>query len=56
MPIAISEDHRALAETVSDFLTKNQSRAAARKLLEAPADELPAFWPDLAALGLLPRV
>jgi len=53
MPIAISEDHRALAQTVSDFLVKNQSRAAARSLLEAPAEGLPAFWSDLAALGLL---
>jgi hypothetical protein len=28
MSIAITEDHRALAQTVSDFLAKSQSRAA----------------------------
>jgi alkylation response protein AidB-like acyl-CoA dehydrogenase len=53
MSMAITEDHRALAQTVSDFLTKHQSRAAARSLLEAPTEELPAFWSELADLGLL---
>ena len=53
MPIAITEDHRALAQSVADFLTKHQSRAAARALLAAEAEELPAFWADLGALGLL---
>jgi hypothetical protein len=36
MPIAITDDHRTLAETVSDFLTKRQSRAAGRSLLGLP--------------------
>jgi alkylation response protein AidB-like acyl-CoA dehydrogenase len=53
MPIAISEEHRALAQTVADFLTGHQSRAAARGLLGADADALPAFWAELARLGLL---
>ncbi len=53
MSMAITEDHRALAQTVSDFLTKHQSRAAARSLLEAPTEELPALWSELADLGLL---
>src|SRR3984957_3327849 len=53
MSIAITEEHRALAQTVSDFLAKHQSRAAARALLEAEAEPLPAFWPELARLGLL---
>src|ERR1700729_4091604 len=53
MSIAITEDHRALAQTVSDFLTKSQSRAAARSLLEGGTEELPAFWADLSGLGLL---
>jgi hypothetical protein len=30
MPIAITGDHRTLAESVSDFLTERQARAAAR--------------------------
>jgi hypothetical protein len=53
MPIAITEDHSTLAQTVSDFLTKRQTRAAARCLLEAQAEELPAFWAELSLLGLL---
>jgi hypothetical protein len=36
MPIAITDDHRTLAETVSDFLAKRQSRAAGRSLLGLP--------------------
>ena len=53
MSIAISEEHRALAQTVADLLTKHQSRAAARALLEAETEPLPAFWPELSGLGLL---
>ena len=53
MSIAISEEHRALAETVAGFLTDHRSRAAARSLLEAEADGLPAFWTELAELGLV---
>ncbi len=53
MSLAISAEHRALAQTVADFLTDHQSRAASRALLEAQTDALPAFWNDLGALGLL---
>ena len=53
MSIAIAEEHRALGQTVSDFLAKHQVRAAARALLEAEAEPQPAFWSELAALGLL---
>lgn len=51
MSIAITEDHRALAETARAFLTACDARGAARSLLEAPAEELPAFWPELVDLG-----
>jgi alkylation response protein AidB-like acyl-CoA dehydrogenase len=53
MPIAMTEDHRTLAETVSGFLAKRQDRAAARSLLDAESEELPAFWAELSLLGLL---
>jgi len=43
MSIAITEEHRALAQTVAGLLTKHQSRAAARNLLTAEADAGPAF-------------
>ena len=53
MSIAISEEHRALAQTVAGLLSKHQSRAAARALLTAEAEELPGFWSELAGLGML---
>jgi alkylation response protein AidB-like acyl-CoA dehydrogenase len=53
MSIAITEDHKALAETASDFLRKRDARGAARSLLEAPDEALPAFWNDLVGLGWL---
>jgi alkylation response protein AidB-like acyl-CoA dehydrogenase len=51
MSIAISEDHRTLADTVRDFLRRHDSLAANRRLLEAEAEELPPFWAEMAALG-----
>jgi 3-oxochol-4-en-24-oyl-CoA dehydrogenase len=53
MSIAITDEHRALAQTVASFLTRHQSRAAARSLLGARVDALPAFWAELSGLGLL---
>src|SRR5271157_715883 len=53
MSIAITEEHRALAQTVAGLLTKHQSRAEARSLLGAEADARPAFWAELSGLGLL---
>ena len=53
MSIAITEDHRQLAETVRGFVDKRDARGAARSLLEAPAESLPAFWGELAELGWL---
>ena len=53
MSIAISEEHRALAQTVASLLTKHESRAAARGLLAAESDARPAFWAELSDLGLL---
>ena len=53
MSIAITEDHRALAETASAFLLKHNARGAARALLESRTEELPAFWGELADLGWL---
>ncbi|HMC70226.1 MAG TPA: acyl-CoA dehydrogenase family protein, partial [Mycobacteriales bacterium] len=52
MPIAITDDHRALADSVSQLLTRRDARAAARALLEAPTEQRPALWSDLVGLGL----
>ena len=38
MSVAITEDHRSLAETVSGFVQKREAKAAARALLETPAE------------------
>src|SRR5579871_4875955 len=53
MSIAISEDHQALAETVSAFLAKHDALGANRQLLEADSEPLPAFWREIAGLGWL---
>ncbi|MGI8791915.1 MAG: acyl-CoA dehydrogenase family protein, partial [Acidimicrobiales bacterium] len=53
MPIALTDDHRSLAETVGDFLRKHDSRAAARALLESAEEPLPSFWKELTSLGWL---
>ncbi|MET0459120.1 MAG: acyl-CoA dehydrogenase [Ilumatobacteraceae bacterium] len=53
MSIAITDDHLALAGTVSDFLVKHQARAAARALLEATEEPNAAFYADAADLGWL---
>ncbi|HEY8544339.1 MAG TPA: acyl-CoA dehydrogenase [Acidimicrobiales bacterium] len=51
MSIAITDEHRALAATAADFLGKKGAKAAARELLEAPEEQLPAFWSELCDLG-----
>ncbi|MEA3078078.1 MAG: hypothetical protein QOF60_2986 [Actinomycetota bacterium] len=53
MSIAITEDHRALATTVSELLQKREARLAARQLLESDAEGLPEFWDDGVNLGWL---
>src|SRR5438270_13344246 len=53
MSIAITDDHRALAEPVSDFLLKREARQAARDLLESRTEPMPALWGELVNLGWL---
>jgi 3-oxochol-4-en-24-oyl-CoA dehydrogenase len=53
MSIALTEEHLALAGTASDFLAKHDARGGTRALLEAPTEQLPPWWKDLAALGWL---
>ena len=51
MPLAITDDHKALAEVARSFLTGQ--RVAARCLLDQADESLPAFWKELASLGWL---
>src|SRR5690349_21256218 len=53
MSIAITDEHRSLASTASDFLTKREARRAARDLLEAPTEPAPVLWDDIVNLGWL---
>jgi 3-oxochol-4-en-24-oyl-CoA dehydrogenase len=53
MSIAITEDHRALADTVADFCVARDVRGAGRALLESPDEGLPPFWQEMSGLGWL---
>ena len=53
MSIAITDDHRALADTASEMLLKRDARGAARALLEAETEALPDLWRDIVELGWL---
>ena len=53
MSIAITDEHRALAQTVSEFLGARGARGTARNLLEAKTEGLPDFWGELGKLGWL---
>ncbi len=53
MAIAITEDHQALAATAAEFLQKREARRAARELLEAETEPMPAMWDDIVNLGWL---
>ncbi len=53
MAIALTDDHRELAGVVRAFLASQQTRAAARDLLEAKEETLPPDWQAVADLGWL---
>jgi 3-oxochol-4-en-24-oyl-CoA dehydrogenase len=53
MGIALTDDHRELAEVARGFLTSQKARWAARSLLDAPDEARPPFWQELVELGWL---
>ncbi|MCU1398300.1 MAG: Isovaleryl-CoA dehydrogenase 1, partial [Acidimicrobiales bacterium] len=53
MSIAITEDHRLLADTVAGFVQKRDAKGAARAMLDAGSETLPELWTELAGLGWL---
>jgi alkylation response protein AidB-like acyl-CoA dehydrogenase len=53
MGIALTDDHRELAEVARAFLTSQKARWAARSLLDSPEENRPGFWHDMAELGWL---
>jgi len=53
MSIALTDDHKALADTASEFLAKRDAPGAARSLLEAADEPQPEIWDEVAGLGWL---
>src|SRR3954463_13053248 len=53
MALAITDDHRALAEVVRSFLADRKALALSRSLLESEGEPLPPFWDEFAAQGWL---
>jgi 3-oxochol-4-en-24-oyl-CoA dehydrogenase len=53
MGIALTDDHRELAEVARAFLTSQKARSAARSLLDAPEEARPPFWQGVVELGWL---
>lgn len=53
MGIALTDDHRELAEVARGFLTAQKARWAARELLDAAEESRPPFWAELVELGWL---
>ncbi|OBH93790.1 acyl-CoA dehydrogenase [Mycobacterium sp. E2733] len=53
MGIALTDDHRELAEVARGFLTSQKARWAARALLDAAEESRPPFWQNLVELGWL---
>ena len=51
MTLGVTEDHRALHETARRWVDARGLLGAARATLDAPTDELPPFWNELAELG-----
>ena len=53
MAIALTDDHRELADVARGFLTSQKARWAARSLLDAADESRPGFWQNLVELGWL---
>ncbi|MEY2467947.1 MAG: hypothetical protein QOF21_645, partial [Actinomycetota bacterium] len=53
MSIAITDDHRALADSASDFLDARKTRTSARALLDGAEETRPDIWKEIADLGWL---
>lgn len=53
MGIALTDDHRELAEVARGFLKSQKARWAARSLLDAAEESRPPFWQNLVELGWL---
>ncbi len=53
MTLGVSEDHRALHDTVRHWVVAREALRSARDTLDEPTDALPSFWDELAGMGWL---
>ncbi|MEE9278670.1 MAG: acyl-CoA dehydrogenase, partial [Myxococcota bacterium] len=53
MAIAITDEHQELARVARSLLQANDALGASRELLDAPEEQFPAFWKEIAELGWL---
>jgi alkylation response protein AidB-like acyl-CoA dehydrogenase len=53
MALAISDDHKALADVVRSFATANELRTQTRRTLDGPASDPGPAWKQMADLGWL---
>lgn len=53
MPLAITDDHRDIADAVRSFLTGHDAATLARRVLDDPNTDAISFWKQLAELGWL---
>ena len=51
--LGLSEDHRALRDSVRELARRQLTPAVVRAAVDAKTSELPEFWGELAAQGLL---
>ncbi|MGI8850496.1 MAG: acyl-CoA dehydrogenase family protein, partial [Acidimicrobiales bacterium] len=51
--LAVTEDHRLLADTARSMLTRQGGIAPAREATDSGADKLPAAWDEIIGLGWL---
>ncbi|TWH18045.1 alkylation response protein AidB-like acyl-CoA dehydrogenase [Rhodococcus rhodochrous J45] len=53
MPLAITDDHRDIADAVRSFLTGHDAATLARRVLDDPNTDTTSLWKQLAELGWL---
>ena len=51
MSLALTEDHRVLAEVARSMLTERDASGAARAALEGNPEPAAALWKEMVALG-----
>ena len=53
MPLALTDDHQAIAEVVRSFLADQKAHTLARSLLDDPNTDVTGLWKQMAGLGWL---